>query len=74
MSSRAVIALVAALALALGAGVVATASSSPERSPAPAEQLASARLAAAKYVNGLHQARADGYKIITRMIPDMGWH
>jgi hypothetical protein len=54
--------------------VVATASSSPERSPVLAEQLASARLATAKYVNGLHRAKADGYKIITQMIPDMGWH
>jgi hypothetical protein len=39
-----------------------------------AEQLASARLATAKYATDLHQATADGYQIITRMIPDMGWH
>jgi hypothetical protein len=36
--------------------------------------LAKARLATAKYVTSLRAARADGYRIITRMIPDMGWH
>jgi hypothetical protein len=39
-----------------------------------ATQLASARLATAKYATNLHAAKADGYQIITRMIPDMGWH
>jgi hypothetical protein len=37
-------------------------------------QLARARLATARYATNLHAARADGYQIITRMIPDMGWH
>jgi hypothetical protein len=68
------VALLAGLALALGVGVVATASPSPERSPAVAESLASARLATAKYATDLNRAKADGYQIITRMIPDMGWH
>jgi hypothetical protein len=39
-----------------------------------AAQLASARLATARYATSLAAAKADGYQIITRMIPDMGWH
>jgi hypothetical protein len=74
MSSRAILTLLAGLALALGVGVVATAKQSPEHSRALIEQLASARLATAKYVTDLDRAKADGYQIITRMIPEMGWH
>jgi hypothetical protein len=39
-----------------------------------ASQLARARLATAKYATNLSAAKADGYQIITPMIPDMGWH
>jgi hypothetical protein len=39
-----------------------------------ANQLAKARLATAKYATSLRAAKADGYGIITRMIPDMGYH
>ena len=39
-----------------------------------AVQLAAARLATAKYASNLALAKKDGYGIITRMIPDMGWH
>jgi hypothetical protein len=39
-----------------------------------ATSLARARLATAKYVTNLDVAKADGYSIITKMIPDMGWH
>jgi hypothetical protein len=39
-----------------------------------ASQLARARLATARYATNLGAAKADGYQIITRMIPDMGWH
>jgi hypothetical protein len=39
-----------------------------------ASQLASARLATANYATSLHAAKADGYQIITPMIPNMGWH
>jgi hypothetical protein len=39
-----------------------------------ANSLAKARLATAKYVTNLDAAKADGYSIITKMIPDMGWH
>jgi hypothetical protein len=39
-----------------------------------ANQLAAARLATARYATNLGAAKAAGYQIITRMIPDMGWH
>jgi hypothetical protein len=39
-----------------------------------ADQLAAGRLATAKYATNPHAAKAAGYQIITRMIPDMGWH
>jgi hypothetical protein len=39
-----------------------------------AATLADARLATAKYVTSLSAAQADGYQIITKMIPDMGFH
>jgi len=39
-----------------------------------ATTLSKARLATAKYVTNLAAAKADGYQIITQMIPDMGWH
>ena len=74
-------------AIALTATWAATASSStrspdtPKRSPvvltAPSilvSQLALARIATAKYVSNLAKAKADGYGIITRMIPNMGYH
>jgi hypothetical protein len=38
------------------------------------ETLAHARLGTAKYATSLRTARADGYRIITKMIPDMGFH
>jgi hypothetical protein len=44
------------------------------RPPSLASQLATARLATARYATSLRAAKADGYQIITRMIPDMGWH
>jgi hypothetical protein len=39
-----------------------------------AAQLAAGRLATAKYATNLDAAKADGYQILTRDIPDMGWH
>ena len=39
-----------------------------------ATELALARIATAKYVSDLGRAKADGYQIITRMIPNMGYH
>jgi len=37
-------------------------------------QLAEMRLATAKYATNLDAAKADGYEIITQMIPNMGYH
>jgi hypothetical protein len=42
--------------------------------PTQATQLARARLATARYALNLQAAKHDGYQLITRMIPDMGWH
>jgi hypothetical protein len=44
------------------------------RVPSLAARLAQARLATAKYATNLARAKADGYGIITQMIPDMGYH
>ena len=74
ISKRALVAMLAALAVALAAGVVATAKQSGDHSSGFTNQLASARLATAKYATDLDQAKADGYQIITRDIPNMGWH
>ena len=71
ISKRALVAMLAALAVALAAGVVATAKQSGDHSSGFARQLASARLATAKYATDLDQAKADGYQIITRDIPNM---
>ena len=38
------------------------------------DQVALARLATEKYVTDLGRAKADGYQIITKMIPTMGYH
>jgi hypothetical protein len=66
-------------------GVVTSASASPgaragrphgaaASAPSLTADVAAGRLATAKYVTNLARAEADGYGIITRMIPDMGWH
>jgi hypothetical protein len=52
----------------------ATAKTSATVDPALATTLARARLATAKYATNLAAAKADGYQIITKMIPDMGYH
>jgi hypothetical protein len=38
------------------------------------DDIALARIATAKYVSNLGRAKADGYQIITQMIPNMGYH
>ena len=42
--------------------------------PGLTRQLAQARLATAKYATNLARAKADGYQVITPMMPDMGIH
>jgi len=63
-----VILVLAALAVSTGASASSTAPSSLTT------QLALAHIATAKYVTDLNRAKADGYQIITRMIPNMGYH
>jgi hypothetical protein len=38
------------------------------------KDIAAARTATAKYATNLAKAQADGYKIITKMMPNMGYH
>jgi hypothetical protein len=61
------------LAFAVTATTVIAAADSAAK-PSLASQLASARLATAKYATDLGRAKADGYNIITPMIPSMGYH
>jgi hypothetical protein len=42
--------------------------------PSLTQQLAEARLATVKYATNLAKAKADGYKVITPMMPNMGIH
>ena len=46
----------------------------PAAAPSLTQQLATARLATAKYATNLGRAKADGYQIITKMMPNMGFH
>lgn len=52
----------------------AAAATSATVAPEVIAQMAKARFATAKYVNDLDAAKADGYTIITPMIPNMGYH
>lgn len=70
-------ALLGLTAAAAAAAVVASAAAAPathRSSTALAQELSAARLATAKYVSNLGLAKENGYGIITRMIPNMGWH
>ena len=51
-----------------------SATARPAASPSLTQQLAEARLATAKYATNLGKAKADGYEIITPMMPNMGIH
>jgi hypothetical protein len=58
-----------------GARAITPGAASMGSGPTPlTADVAAARLATAKYVTDLPQAKADGYGIITRMIPGMGYH
>ncbi len=54
----------------------ATATAAPAGAPSSrlAHDVLTARLATVKYATNLGAAQADGYRIITRMIPNMGFH
>jgi hypothetical protein len=73
MRRHTILALLAAAA-ATAATAVGVASSTPTEAPGLASELAAARLATAKYATDLGRAKADGYRILTRMMPGMGYH
>ena len=67
--------IVIGLLAVLVAGVVgASTASATKKNTSLTSQLALARLATAKYVSNLDLAKANGYTIITKMIPSMGYH
>ncbi len=73
---RAVLALAVLLATAV-LFTQAPVQASPSGTTVSAEvaaKLAQARVATAKYATDLERAKADGYTIITPMIPNMGYH
>jgi hypothetical protein len=65
--------ITASLLAAAATAATALASSAPATSNV-AGQLALARVATAKHATNLGRAKADGYQIITQMIPGMGYH
>jgi hypothetical protein len=83
MIAAVLVALATTVAFAASTSVKARPPSNPAPAPAAAtfssQSLAAAdviaaRQATAKYATNLTLAKADGYKIITRMIPYMGYH
>lgn len=60
----------------VSAGMQHTAAAAAEAAVAASvvAQISKARLATARYAMNLAQAKADGYAIITPMIPNMGYH
>jgi hypothetical protein len=73
------IALAGAVVMATGSGSAHAAKAHLTAAPAPSSpsltgQLAAARLATAKYATNLPKAEADGYQILTKEIPGMGYH
>jgi hypothetical protein len=82
MSSRRMVTLVVAVVLAiggwllLGSGQPVAVAKMPDAKPSTdlAQQLAQGRLATAKYATDLAKAKADGYQVITPMMPNMGIH
>ena len=72
---RTLIWLLAATILLLPVGA-STPAASAQATVAPdvMAKIAKARFATAKYANDLERAKADGYVIITPMIPNMGYH
>ena len=82
-------AMLAAAVASVAIGMAASASGRPNTSasaprPAPAAvpaggsgvtaNLVAARMATARYATNLARAKADGYRILTKMIPNMGYH
>jgi hypothetical protein len=72
--SLALVVAVAGSVVALAAGGTSRKATTATPSASLATSLAAARIATAKYVTNLATAKADGYGVITQMIPNMGWH
>jgi hypothetical protein len=68
------VAVASAAAIASARPAKPQAPSTAQTSAALAAQVAAARAATAKYVSNLALAKRDGYGIITKMIPNMGYH
>jgi hypothetical protein len=71
---RRLITSAALAAVVAGVGLGAATPASSAKGSRLVADVAAARLATAKYVNNLAAAKANGYGILTRMIPDMGYH
>ena len=75
MKRRISIGILLAAAVVVAAAVGASSSAAtPTTNQALVKDIALARVATAKYANSLARAKADGYMIITQMIPNMGLH
>jgi hypothetical protein len=72
--AAAVISAVAVAAASGGAARPNRATAGPASSSTLVTQLSLARTATAKYANDLGLAKKNGYRIITKMIPNMGYH
>ena len=70
----AAVATVAVVAVSSSGAASRPAAKSAAVSPSLVSWLAKARVATAKYATNLNAAKAAGYGIITKMIPDMGFH
>ena len=66
--------IITALAVAAAALLAAASASAAPKQLTFAQQLRVVHDSTAKYVDGLGRAKADGYVILTKMIPDMGYH
>jgi hypothetical protein len=76
--ARAVVVIAAASLWPVAAGTatsrIATTRASKAAAAVLVRDVAEARAATAKYVTNLALAKRNGYEIITKMIPDMGYH
>ena len=71
----AIVAIVAAVSIsAAGAQPSPRTTAAKSSTSTLVAQLAAARVATAKYVSNLNLAKESGYGIITKMIPNMGYH
>jgi hypothetical protein len=70
---RRVLMLFLAVALGWGSGLPVTVAQ-PRPDQDVTAKLSAARVATGKYATDLSRAKADGYTIITPMIPNMGYH